>query len=296
MRTAVIGAAGQLGRDLIDQLGPQAIPLTHLDIDLTDAESVRRVLGGLSPSAVINAAAFNLVDAAEDRPADAFAVNAFGVRELSMVCRELGCVLVHFSTDYVFGLDADRARAYAEHDAPGPLSVYALSKLTGEYFVRSICPRHFVVRTCGLYGLHGSGGKGRNFVETVLRVGRERGHMRVVNDQRCTPTYTADLARATCQLVATDAFGLYHWTNSGSCTWHEFACEIFRQAGVAVECVPITTEQFGARAARPKYSVLQSDKFAGLGFGSPRPWNEALRDYLTSRGGSSEPPGLSRRG
>ena len=283
MRAAVIGAGGQLGKDLCAQLGPQAVGLTHQQVELTSHESLAKALCQLSPDVVINAAAFNLVDDAEDRPAEAFAVNALGVRELSLVCRELNCVLVHFSTDYVFGLERDRQQPYPESAAPGPLSVYGLSKLAGEYFVRSICPRHFVVRSCGLYGLHGVGGKGRNFVETMLRIGQERGQVRVVHDQTCTPTYTNDLARATCQLMSTDAYGLYHWTNAGGCTWHEFACEIFRQAGVSVDCVPITTEQYGARAARPRYSVLDTSRFARLGFGPPRPWNEALHAYLKAR-------------
>ena len=283
MRAAVIGAAGQLGRDLCAQLGPQAVALTHPEVELTSHESLVDALGELSPDVVINAAAFNRVDEAEERPSEAFAVNALGVRELSLVCRELDCVLVHFSTDYVFGLEQDRRQPYCESSVPGPLSVYGLSKLAGEYFVRSICPRHFVVRTCGLYGLHGAGGKGRNFVETMLRIGPERGQIRVVHDQTCTPTYTLDLAQAACQLISSDAYGLYHWTNAGSCTWYEFACEIFRQAGVSVDCVPITSEQYGARAARPKYSVLDTSLFASLGFGPLRPWNEALHAYMEVR-------------
>lgn len=293
MSIAVIGAGGQLGRDLCSAIGAEAIALGHKDVELTDRDSVARALSPLAPRAVINAAAFNHVDDAETRPAEAFAANALGVRELAGVCRDLGCVLVHFSTDYVFGLDRARAKPYEESDAPGPLSVYGLSKLAGECFVRAIWPRHFVIRTCGLYGLHGSGGKGRNFVETMLRLGRERGQVRVVSDQICTPTYTTDLAQATLAILSADAFGLYHWTNAGSCSWHEFACEIFRQAGTDVECLPITSEQYGARAARPAYSVLSAEKFARLGFVSPRHWKHALADYLAARqakvaaGGSS---------
>ncbi len=284
MSVAVIGANGQLGRDLLSVLGHDAIALTHREIELTDADSLRRNLERLSPSVVINAAAFNLVDDAESRPFDAFSVNALGVRDLGSVCRNLDCELVQFSTDYVFGLEVNRDRPYDESSVPGPLGVYGLSKLCGEYFAREICPKHFVVRTCGLYGLHGSGGKGRNFVETMLRLGRERGQVRVVNDQRCTPTFTADLARATTQLIGTNAFGLYHLTNAGSCTWFEFAVEIFRQAGIQVNCEPITSAEFGARAARPRYSVLATEKFERLGLGAPRSWQEALHDYLEARG------------
>jgi dTDP-4-dehydrorhamnose reductase len=278
---AVIGAGGQLGQALCELIDASTVaPLTHQDVELTDRASLERALRPLAPTVVINTAAFNLVDDAESRPADAFATNAFGVRELAGVCRDLGCTLVHFSTDYVFGIDRSRDRPYEESEVPGPLSVYGLSKLAGEYFVRSICPRHFVIRTCGLYGLRGSGGKGRNFVQTMLRLGRERGQVRVVNDQTCTPTSAADLAAATLQLLATDAFGLYHWTNSGSCTWHEFACEIFRVSQMAVQCEAITSVEFGARAARPAYSVLSTAKIEKLGMKRPRPWQEALSDYL----------------
>lgn len=283
MSITVIGAGGQLGQALCELIDESRLAaLTHHDVELTDRASLERALKPLSPAVVINTAAFNLVDDAENRPADAFATNAFGVRELACVCRDLGCTLVHFSTDYVFGIDGTRDHPYDESDVPGPLSVYGLSKLAGEYFVQSICPRHFVIRTCGLYGLRGSGGKGRNFVQTMLRLGRERGQVRVVNDQTCTPTYAADLAQATLDLLERGEFGLYHCTNAGSCTWHEFACEIFRQAGMVVECVPITSAEFGARAARPNYSVLSTAKFERLGLMPPRPWQQALRDYLNS--------------
>jgi len=280
---AIVGAAGQLGQALCRLLGGRAMPLTHRDIELTDPASIEAAVAPVSASVVINAAAFNLVDDAEARPAEAFAVNALGVRELSLVCRKLGCALVHFSTDYVFGLDDERVEPYAEIDCPGPIGVYAQSKLAGEYFVRSICPRHFVLRTCGLYGHRGSGGKGGNFVETMLRLAGERRQVRVVRDQTCTPTFTEDLAAATVQLIGTNRFGLYHWTNSGSCSWYAFACEIFRRSGVEVECVPITTAEFGARARRPSYSVLSTEKWVQLGLARPRPWQDALQDYLDGR-------------
>jgi dTDP-4-dehydrorhamnose reductase len=280
---AIVGAAGQLGQDLCRLLGERAVPLTRRDVELTDRASVEAALSAVSASVVINAAAFNLVDDAEVRPAEAFAVNALGARELGLVCGKLGRTLVHFSTDYVFGLDDERRDPYEETDCPGPISVYAQSKLAGEYFVRSTCPRHFVVRTCGLYGHRGSGGKGRNFVETMLRLAGERRRVRVVHDQMCTPTFTEDLAAATMRLVATDEFGIHHWTNGGACSWHEFACEVFRRAGVDVECEPITSDEFGARARRPKYSVLSTRRWMRLGFVEPRPWPDALQDYLDRR-------------
>jgi dTDP-4-dehydrorhamnose reductase len=278
---AIIGAGGQLGQEFCRLLGPtKAVALTHADVELTNAESIARALGPISPRVVINTAAFNHVDNAELRPLDAFQVNALGVWELARFCQDRQAILVHFSSDYVFGLDSARHRPYAESDMPGPVSVYGLSKLAGEHFVRAHCPNHFLIRTCGLYGLHGHGGKGRNFVQTMLRLGRERSEVRVVDDQTCTPTATSDLAEATVRLLDSDAFGTYHWTNSGSCTWYQFATQIFREAGLNVQCVPITSAQFGARATRPRYSALATDAYEGLGFPAPRAWQDALRDFV----------------
>jgi dTDP-4-dehydrorhamnose reductase len=278
---AIIGADGQLGQELCRLLDPAKIlPLTHGDVELTDPQSLDRAIGSAAPRIVINTAAFNHVDDAELRPADAFQTNALGVRELARLCQKLQATLVHFSTDYVFGLDTLRDRPYSESDTPGPVSVYGLSKLAGECFVRSICPRHFVIRTCGLYGRHGHGGKGRNFVQTMLRIGRERGEVRVVNDQRCTPTSAADLAAATVRLLESDVFGTYHWTNGGSCSWLQFAEQIFALAGMSVRCEPISSAQFGARAMRPTYSVLATAAVQRLGLPAPRSWQDALRDYV----------------
>jgi dTDP-4-dehydrorhamnose reductase len=231
---------------------------------------------------VINAAAYNFVDRAEDERDRASAVNALGPRHLAESCASLDIPLDHVSTDYVFGQDAGRRIPYSEADHPGPLSEYARSKLAGENSVRDVCPKHFIVRTCGLYGRASSPGKG-NFVETMLRLGRERGAVSVVDDQWCTPTSAVDLADAIAGLIATDNYGLYHATNAGSTTWCGFATEIFRLAGLAVDVKPITTAQFGARAGRPAYSVLDSSKLAAT-IGRPmRPWQEALADYLRSR-------------
>jgi dTDP-4-dehydrorhamnose reductase len=283
MKIAVLGARGQLGRDLCPRLTGDVIPLSRAEIDLDKPETIAAHLTTARPDVVVNCAAYNFVDKAEAEPEAAFRANAWGVRELARVCRDLGCRLVHFSTDYVFGLDADRSEPLREDDAPGPVSVYGLSKLAGEYLVRSTCSRHLVIRTCGLYGVWGSGGKGGNFVETMLRVAGQGKPLRVVNDQRCTPTYTADLAAATAELIARQAEGLFHITNAGACTWYEFAAEIFRQTGVTADLAPITSEQFGAPARRPPYSVLASAKLAAAHVTPPRPWQEALAAYLAER-------------
>jgi dTDP-4-dehydrorhamnose reductase len=232
---------------------------------------------------VVNCAAYNFVDQAEAEPDAAFAVNAWAARNLAGVCRDLDCTLVHFSTDYVFGLDASRSKPWSEADAPGPVSVYGLSKLAGEYLVRGTCPKHYVIRTCGLYGVWGSGGKGGNFVETMLRLAGEGKSLRVVNDQRCTPSFTADVAAAAAELIRTGRYGLYHLTNAGDCTWFEFTREILRIVGTATDVVPITSTDFGRPAPRPPYSVLANDKAASVGVRTPREWREALRAYLHER-------------
>lgn len=283
MKTVVLGAAGQLGRDLCPRLSGEVVPLTRAEIDLARPDGIQSALETLRPDVVVNCAAYNFVDKAETEPDTALATNAWGVRALARACRDLNCVLAHFSTDYVFGLDESRHQPFTEHDAPGPVSVYGLSKLAGEYLVRSLCPKHFVIRTCGLYGVWGSGGKGGNFVETMLRVAGQGKPLRVVADQFCTPSYTVDVAAATAALLATNQYGLYHLTSAGSCTWHEFAGAIFELAGVQADLSAITSQQFNAPARRPGYSVLDTGKYAALGLPPLRHWREALAAYLEER-------------
>ncbi|HVS34058.1 MAG TPA: dTDP-4-dehydrorhamnose reductase [Gemmataceae bacterium] len=283
MKYALLGAGGQLGHDLQSRLPGQVAAWTRAQADLTQPAAMRAAVEALRPDVVVNCAAYNLVDKAESDPAAAFAVNAWGVRDLAMTCRDLDCTLVHFSTDYVFGLDHSRRAPWTETDAPGPVSVYGLSKLSGEYLVRAICPRHFVVRTCGLYGVWGAGGKGGNFVETMLRRASEGKPLRVVQDQWCSPTYTADLAAAAASLTGTDSYGLYHLTNSGSCSWYDFAEAILETAGVQGDLAPITSREFGAAARRPTYSVLARTGYERLGLPAMRPWREALTAYLDER-------------
>jgi dTDP-4-dehydrorhamnose reductase len=283
VRYAVIGAAGQLGRDLCPRLPGEVVALTRDRADLTRAETLQSTLSELRPDVVVNCAAYNFVDRAETEPEAAFAVNAWGVRSLALVCRDLGCVLAHFSSDYVFGLDETRQSPYAEGDAPGPVSVYGLSKLTGEYVVRSLCPRHFVIRTCGLYGVWGSGGKGGNFVETMLNLARKGKALRVVDDQVCTPSYTADVATGVAALLSTDRYGLYHLTNAGACSWAGLARMAFELAGVNADLSPITSQAYGAPARRPAYSVLAGGAYEAVGLAPLRPWQEALAAYLAER-------------
>lgn len=296
-KVAVIGANGQLGTDLVKELqgwrtrsdvrppssNCQVIPLTHKDIEICDHAGTRKILTQLKSDVVINTAAYHRVDECEDYPEKAFEVNAVAVHNLALICRDLDAVLMHMSTDYVFGGDPNRQTPYTEDALPWPLNVYGISKLAGEFFVRNLCPKHFVVRSSGLYGVAGSSGKGGNFVELMLRLAQEGKPIRVVNDQRLAPTYTVDLARKMEELITTNHYGLYHITGGGDCTWHEFAVEIFRLAGLSPELSPTTTESFGAKAMRPHYSVLTSIQSSKAGVQGLRTWEEALESYLLER-------------
>lgn len=283
MRVAVVGAGGQLGRALSRRLGARCVPLTHAEIEITDAASVRDALGGVKPDAVVNAAAYNLVDKAESEPQAAYAVNALGPRNLAAFCADADIPLVHVSTDYVFGQDANRSEPYRETDAPGPLSAYGVSKLAGEQFVLAASPRHAVLRTCGLYGPVPAPGRG-NFVETMLRLAGERNELTVVDDQRCTPTHVDDLAAAIEAVLNAGVGGLFHATSAGETTWHEFARTILQAAGKSTPVRAITSAEFAAAARRPAYSVLNCDRLAdATGFRFP-PWQDALNRYLHRRG------------
>lgn len=283
MRVLVTGAGGQLAHDLLPLLAGQysVVPLTHADIELRDHAAVCARLAAEQPDVVINTAAYHRVDDCETQVEAAFAVNAFAVLNLARWCSAHSVTLVHMSTDYVFAGDVNTPRS--EQDPPGPRSVYGVSKLAGEQLIQQTCARHFIIRTCGLYGHAGSSGKGGNFVETMLRLGAAGKPIRVVADQVCTPTATADLATKIVQLIGTAAFGLYHITSAGACSWFEFAHAIMQLSGVQAEVSPTTSAEFGAAARRPAYSVLRHDRLATLGLDDLPPWRDALARYLRER-------------
>jgi dTDP-4-dehydrorhamnose reductase len=282
MTIVVLGADGQLAKDLCCSLpADRVVPLGRQDLNVVDQAAMSERLRSLRPSMVVNTAAYNRVDDAEEHVDAAFAVNAFAVRHLSRLCQERGCVLVHFSTDYVFGASESR-KPWSENDPPVPLSVYGASKLCGEHFVRAYCEKHFIIRTSGLFGLR-RGGSASNFVEAILRKAQQTGRLRVVNDQTCAPSYTADVAEITLRLIKTQAFGTYHVTNAGHCTWHDFATEILRQSGVSADCEAITSAEYGAKAKRPPFSVLSNDKLVASGIAQAPPWHDALSRYLSRR-------------
>jgi dTDP-4-dehydrorhamnose reductase len=283
VRIAVLGSHGQLGHDLLTRLSGDVIPLCRSDIDLTKLETISSGVAATKADVLINCAAYNLVDQAEKEPSVSFAVNAIGVRDLANACAKVGTRLIQISTDFVFGVDRTRTTPLTESASPGPVSAYGVSKFAGEQFALAADSRNLVVRTCGLYGVWGSGGKGGNFVETMLRIAGQGKPLKVVRDQRCTPSYTVDIASAIAGLIETNASGLVHATNDGCCTWFDFAAEIFRQSGISADLTAITSEQFGAPARRPAYSVMSTDRLVSMGVARPRPWREALGAYLEER-------------
>ena len=278
------GAAGQLGTDLCREfcsLDVDLTSLTHQDLELCDHQSVADTLSATAPEVVVNTVAMTNVEACEENAELAFAVNGHAVDNLARVCSELNALLVHISTDYVFG--GDQRTPYST-DAPfSPLNVYGGSKAAGDDFVRSRCDRYLIIRTSGLYGLAGSSGKGGNFVETMLRLGQERGTVSVVKDQVLSPTYSLDVARTVRRLVDVRAQGMFHVTNSGSCSWYEFARAIFDLRNPTVEVQPITSTTFGSKVRRPSYSVLDGQRLNENGIGPLRPWRQALEAYMWAR-------------
>ncbi len=274
----ITGAAGQLGQALVMEAGRQGwevVPTDAHDLDITDSQVVRRELARQRPEVVINAAAATRVDELESDQDGALRVNGLGPRNLAVACRRLGMKLIHLSTDYVF--DGAKAEPYVEWDATGPLSVYGRSKLLGEEWVRQQCPDHFIVRTAWLYGLPGP-----NFVTAILARGRSltpAGELKVVQDQRGTPTSALALAPQLLALAATEAFGTYHATCQGETTWYEFAGLILAAAGIPVRLTPCTTEEFPRPAPRPANSVLANRLLQVAGLDLMPTWQVAFQEF-----------------
>jgi dTDP-4-dehydrorhamnose reductase len=282
-RTLLIGAGGQLGSDIARVWPPERLTqFMHADADVTDRGRLSELIAAARPDLVINTAAFHNVDLCEAEPDRAFSVNATGAMHVADACREAGAALIFVSTDYVFG--GSTGRAYTEQDVTDPINVYGVSKAAGEQLVRSRLAEHYIVRTSGLFGVAGSGGKGGNFVERMLQLAAEGRDLQVVNDQRLSPTYAADLAAKLLEIASTGRFGTYHVTNRGACSWYEFARTIFEMAGVDAKLSPTTTAAFAARARRPAYSVLENAALGREGVPLMRRWQEALEDYLRSTG------------
>jgi dTDP-4-dehydrorhamnose reductase len=286
VNVVVIGANGQLGSDVVSAFAESqdsVDSVTHAEIEISKLESVRTCLEKCSPSIVVNTAAMHHVENCERDPERAYAINATGVRNLALVTRDLGATLIQVSTDYVF--DGKKKTPYIEDDAPLPLNVYGNSKLAGEYHTRTINPRHFVLRTSALYGKHPCRAKGgRNFVDLMLELARTRDRVRVVNDEFVSPTPTVALAREIVCLSRSDAYGLYHATSENSCSWYEFAREIFAFAGIEVKLEAAVPGEFPAKAPRPQYSVLENRGLKGIGLNLFASWKVGLQRYLLDSG------------
>jgi dTDP-4-dehydrorhamnose reductase len=276
MRLLVTGTAGMLGRDVVEaarDAGHELAALTSSDLDVVDAPAVERAVAGARPDVVIHCAAFTDVDAAEERYQEALTVNARGAGNVAAAAAAAGAAVVHVSTDYVF--DGAKAAPYVESDEPAPVSAYGRSKLEGERAVAAANPRHTIVRSSWLFGVGG-----RNFVATMLRLGAERDEVRVVTDQVGCPTFTGHLARALVELSEREAPGVLHVAGAGWCSWHDFAREIFREAGIECRVEPATTAELERPAPRPAYSVLVSERPDAPRLPS---WRDGLAEYLAAR-------------
>lgn len=290
MKIAVIGANGQLGTDLCNNIGQnELVALNHSDIEITDLCSIRSAVTYCKPDVIINTAAFVRVDDCESQIDKCYRVNTCGARNVAVVAQELGAKLVFISTDYVFGGELEkRSRPYTEFDIPVPGNELGKAKLAGEKLISTFCNRHFIVRCSGLFGIAGSSGKGGNFIETIIRLSKEKGKVSVVNDQVFSPTYSKDLAKKILELVHTEYYGTFHITNNGICSWYEFADMITKLAGINCEVIPLSSDQYPQKAKRPNYSVMDNFHLRLLGFESMRPWEKALQDYLVKKGHMKE--------
>ena len=289
MRVVLLGPNGQLGHDILcahrSSGEPfELVPLARDKLDVAVPEVVERALANLHFDVLVNCTGYHRTDEVEDNASLAFAVNAHAVQAMARVCAAKRARIIHISTDYVFGGDAQRTRPLREDDPTAPVNVYGASKATGETLARLASDDVVILRVASLFGVAGASGKGGNFVETMIRVGRERGALRVVDDQAMSPTATADVARVVVRMLTDGcAPGVYHVVNAGSATWFEFAREIVRRAGVEATVTPCATGEYPVRAARPRYSALDNAKVSAV-FGAMPAWQDALDRYLHARG------------
>lgn len=277
MRVLVTGAKGQLGTDLMNELKKQGLEGIGVDIeemDITDADACMRVISGAGVDAVIHCAAYTAVDAAEDNVELCRKINGDGTRNVALACKAADVKMMYISTDYVF--DGKGTRPWEPDDRRDPLNVYGLTKYEGELAIEELLDKYFTVRIAWVFGV-----AGKNFIKTMLRLGKERGAVSVVDDQVGSPTYTYDLARLLVDMIQTERYGRYHATNEGECSWYEFAVEIFRQAGMdEVRVTPVSSSEFAAKAVRPENSRMSKEKLSDNGFTRLPDWQDALSRFL----------------
>ena len=280
MKVFVTGATGQLGHDVCRELERRGVEYRGVgsrELDITDAAAVEAALGEYAPDGVIHCAAWTKVDAAEDERAACWRVNAAGTAHIAAACAALGAKMLYISTDYVF--PGTGAAPWKTDDGTGPLSVYGKSKLAGELAVETLLEKYFIVRISWVFGKNGN-----NFVKTMLRLSETKTELGVVADQIGSPTYTADLAPLLCDMIGTEKYGIYHASNEGECSWAELAEEIFRRAGKNVRVNRLATEQYPARAPRPRNSRLDKNCLTAEGFSRLPDWRDALGRYLKEIG------------
>ena len=276
MRVFVTGVKGQLGYDVMNELEKQGLEGIGVDIDemdITDADQVNKVIKEAAPDAVIHCAAYTAVDAAEDNEEICRKFNAQRTENIAKVCEELDIKMMYISTDYVFNGQGERP--WEPDDEREPLNVYGQTKYEGELAIEEHVKKFFTVRIAWVFGVNG-----KNFIKTMLNLGKTHDHLTVVNDQTGSPTYTYDLARLLVDMIQTDKYGRYHATNEGLCTWYEFACEIFKQAGMDVSVAPVSSDEYPAKAKRPSNSRMDKSKLTANGFQPLPTWQDALSRYL----------------
>lgn len=276
MKVLVTGVKGQLGYDVVKDLekrGHQPIGVDRDEMDLMDNEAIRTFIMNLKPEAIIHCAAYTAVDKAEEEVETCYQINAESVKVISECAKELDVKLIYISTDYVF--DGTKEGEYVETDLPNPINVYGASKLKGEQYVQTLLEKYYIVRISWVFGVNGN-----NFIKTMRRLGSERDELNIINDQVGSPTYTADLAPLLVDMMETDKYGIYHATNEETCSWYEFANEIFKQSRIEVKTNPITTDQYPTAAKRPMNSRMSKAKLKANGFNLLPTWQEALAHYL----------------
>ena len=278
MKVLVTGVGGQLGYDVVRELearGHMAIGVNHQTMDITDAAVVDRVIRENAPDAVIHCAAYTAVDAAEDDEEQCSRVNVDGTRNIAEVCKSLDIKMIYISTDYVFSGQGERP--WEPGDEREPQNVYGRTKCEGEFVVQNLLEKYFIVRVTWIYGING-----KNFVKTMLKLSETHDTLRVVDDQIGSPTYTLDLAVLLANMVETEKYGIYHATNEGTCSWHEFACAIFEEAGLGekITVLPVSSKEYGAKAPRPYNSRMSNEKLVKNGFHRLPTWQDALKRYL----------------
>jgi dTDP-4-dehydrorhamnose reductase len=282
VKIVVIGSTGQLGTDLVKVLKTthEVVGLSHADIEVSDYNSCQ-ILKVYHPDVIVNTAAFHKTDQCEEEPTKTFSVNALGARNVALISKELGAVNVYISTDYVF--DGQATVPYTEEDVPHPINTYGVSKLAAECFTQQ-APKHYVVRVASVFGVAGASGKGGNFVETMIKKAKNNETICVVNDMWMSPTYAKDVALILKEILEKKLpFGVYHATNTGYCSWYEFAKQIFKISKLTPDLKPVKTDPNYGPATRPAFSALTSIKLSKHGL-EPRIWKNALHEYLVEKG------------